>query len=82
MGSECLPSIVDRRLQYVCSRVELIGCYLNSVSPDNWDRKAHPMTKNNFGVFEITIPPVHGQPAIGHNSKIKVQGQSSYLLKN
>jgi hypothetical protein len=30
------------------------------------------MTKNNFGVFEITVPAVNGQPAIPHDSKIKV----------
>jgi len=40
------------------------------------------MKKNEFGVFEITIPPVNGQAAIAHNSKIKVSTvgptQSSY----
>jgi 1,4-alpha-glucan branching enzyme len=31
------------------------------------------MTKNEYGVFELTIPPTaDGQPAIPHNSKIKV----------
>jgi len=31
------------------------------------------MKKNHFGVFEITIPPTSsGEPAIPHNSKIKV----------
>ncbi len=31
------------------------------------------MTKNQFGVFELTIPPTaDGKPAIPHNSKIKV----------
>ncbi|OIW27727.1 glycoside hydrolase [Coniochaeta ligniaria NRRL 30616] len=39
---------------------------------NNWDRNAHPMKKNEYGVFEITIPPVNGQPAIPHNSKIKI----------
>ncbi|KAJ4307055.1 alpha-1,4-glucan branching enzyme [Collariella sp. IMI 366227] len=40
---------------------------------NNWDRKAHPMKKNEFGVFEITIPPTaNGKPAIPHNSKIKI----------
>ncbi|KAK3997102.1 alpha-glucan branching enzyme [Cladorrhinum sp. PSN332] len=40
---------------------------------NNWDRSAHPMKKNEFGVFEITIPPTSdGQPAIPHNSKIKI----------
>jgi len=31
------------------------------------------MKKNEFGVFEITVPPTaDGQAAIPHNSKIKV----------
>lgn len=30
------------------------------------------MKKNEFGVFEITVPPVNGQPGIAHDSKIKV----------
>lgn len=41
-------------------------------SQDNWDRNSHEMTKNNFGVFEITLPAVNGGAAIPHNSKIKV----------
>jgi len=39
---------------------------------DNWNRDSHEMTKNNFGVFEITLPARNGQPAIAHDSKIKV----------
>ncbi|QPG93755.1 hypothetical protein C2857_002250 [Epichloe festucae Fl1] len=39
---------------------------------NNWDRKSHIMKKNDFGVFEIVIPAKDGQPAIAHNSKIKV----------
>lgn len=31
------------------------------------------MKKNDFGVFEIVLPPKDGQPAIPHNSKIKVR---------
>jgi 1,4-alpha-glucan branching enzyme len=30
------------------------------------------MKKNDFGVFEIVLPPRNGKPAIPHNSKIKV----------
>lgn len=40
---------------------------------DNWNRESHKMTKNEFGVYEITIPAVQGQPAIPHNSKVKVR---------
>jgi 1,4-alpha-glucan branching enzyme len=35
------------------------------------------MKKDPFGVFEITLPAKDGQPAIPHNSKVKV----SYLLQ-
>jgi 1,4-alpha-glucan branching enzyme len=36
------------------------------------------MTKNGFGVFEIVVPPVNGQVAIPHNSKIKVSFISTF----
>jgi 1,4-alpha-glucan branching enzyme len=39
---------------------------------DGWDRGAHPMKKNDYGVFELTIPAQNGQAAIPHNSKLKV----------
>ena len=40
---------------------------------DGWDRGSHPMKKNEFGVWEIVVPAKNGQPAIPHNSKIKVR---------
>lgn len=39
---------------------------------NNWDTNAHPMQRNNFGVWEITVPAKDGKPAIPHNSKIKI----------
>lgn len=39
---------------------------------DNWDRNANRMVKNDFGVWETVVPAVNGQPAVPHNSKIKV----------
>ncbi|KAH7149747.1 glycoside hydrolase superfamily [Dactylonectria estremocensis] len=39
---------------------------------NQWNRASHPMKKNDFGVFEITIPAENGKPAIPHNSKIKI----------
>lgn len=30
------------------------------------------MSKDNYGVFEIVLPAQNGQPAIPHNSKVKV----------
>jgi hypothetical protein len=42
------------------------------ISLDDWNRDSHPMKKNQFGVFELVLPAKDGQPAIGHNSKVKV----------
>ncbi|GAA5923729.1 1,4-alpha-glucan branching enzyme [Sporobolomyces koalae] len=39
---------------------------------NNWDRNANPLKKNDFGVFETVIPAIKGQPAIEHNSKVKI----------
>lgn len=39
---------------------------------NNWNREATPMTKNNFGVWELTLPPRDGVPAIAHNTKLKI----------
>lgn len=39
---------------------------------DGWNRESHEMKRDAFGVFEISIPAVHGQAAIPHDSKIKV----------
>lgn len=36
------------------------------------------MKKSPYGVFEITLPPKDGQPAIPHNTKVKV---SNCLLR-
>jgi 1,4-alpha-glucan branching enzyme len=30
------------------------------------------MKKDTFGVFEVVVPAVNGEPAIKHNSKVKV----------
>lgn len=30
------------------------------------------MKKNDFGVFEVVVPAKNGEPAIAHNSKLKV----------
>ncbi|KAL0258690.1 atp2, beta subunit of the F1 sector of mitochondrial F1F0 ATP synthase [Diplodia seriata] len=45
---------------------------------NGWNRDSHEMTKNEFGVFEITVPPIDGQPAIAHDSKIKI----SFVVPN
>jgi 1,4-alpha-glucan branching enzyme len=43
---------------------------------DSWSRESHPMQRDQYGVWEITLPPVNGQPAIPHNTKIKVECKS------
>ncbi|KAG0132953.1 glycoside hydrolase superfamily [Tuber indicum] len=42
---------------------------------NGWNRQSHPMKKNGFGVWEITLPPVNGKPAIPHNTKVKIDFQ-------
>lgn len=42
---------------------------------NGWNRESHPMKRNDFGVFEIVLPPKYGQPAIPHNSKVKISLQ-------
>jgi hypothetical protein len=38
------------------------------------------MTKNEFGVFEITLPDnADGSPAIPHGSRVKVRGGTEVL---
>jgi 1,4-alpha-glucan branching enzyme len=46
--------------------VHLIGDF------NGWDRLKTPLTVNQLGVWEVTLPAKDGQPAIPHNSKIKV----------
>ncbi|KAF2397296.1 1,4-alpha-glucan-branching enzyme [Trichodelitschia bisporula] len=47
-------------------RAYLIGDF------NGWNRNSHQMKKDNYGVFEITVPAVNGQCAIPHDSKIKI----------
>lgn len=44
-----------------------------NVALDDWNRESYPMKKVPFGVFEIVITAKNGEPAIAHNSKIKVR---------
>jgi 1,4-alpha-glucan branching enzyme len=40
---------------------------------NQWNRMSHPLKKNNFGVWEITLPPeAPGVCAIPHDSKVKI----------
>ena len=40
--------------------------------PDQWDRQATPMMRNEYGVWEVTLHAKDGQPVIPHNTKVKV----------
>ncbi|KAL1978884.1 hypothetical protein VTN31DRAFT_1743 [Thermomyces dupontii] len=39
---------------------------------NNWDRKATPMTRDPFGVWEVTLLSKNGTPVIPHDSKVKI----------
>ncbi|RMJ27439.1 branching enzyme [Aspergillus sp. HF37] len=39
---------------------------------NNWDVKANPMKRDDFGIWNITLPAKDGAPAIPHNSKVKI----------
>lgn len=39
---------------------------------NNWNHSATPMKVNDYGIWEVTIPAVNGQPAIPHNTKLKI----------
>ncbi|KAF2861241.1 glycoside hydrolase family 13 protein [Piedraia hortae CBS 480.64] len=59
-------SITYREWAPNAMRAYLIGDF------NNWNRDSHEMKKNPYGVFEITLQPVNGKPAIGHDSKVKI----------
>ena len=53
--------------------VKLRGYSLIPLNADKWNRISHPMTKNEFGIWEIIVPPTAtGECAIPHDSKVKV----------
>ncbi|KAF8529085.1 glycoside hydrolase family 13 protein [Hysterangium stoloniferum] len=39
---------------------------------NDWNRSLHPMKRNEFGVWEITLPAKNGVPIIPHDSKVKI----------
>ncbi|KAI9785487.1 MAG: alpha-1,4-glucan branching enzyme [Geoglossum umbratile] len=39
---------------------------------NSWSREVTPMRKNDFGVWEVTLPAKNGKPAIPHNTKVKI----------
>lgn len=50
---------------------------LTSIFSDNWQEKQYPFTRDQWGVWRITIPPLaDGSPAIKHGQAIKVKSNS------
>merc|ERR1712113_1112917 len=47
-------------------RAYLIGDF------NGWNRDSHEMKRDPFGVWEISLPPIDGRPAVEHDSKIKI----------
>ncbi|KAL4991230.1 1,4-alpha-glucan-branching enzyme [Aspergillus falconensis] len=39
---------------------------------NNWDTRANPMARDNFGVWEVVLPAKDGAPVIPHASKVKI----------
>lgn len=39
---------------------------------NGWDRSAHPMVRDEHGIWHLFLPDVNGQPAIPHASGVKV----------
>lgn len=64
--------IVYREWAPSALRAYLIGDF------NGWNRESHQMKKNDFGVFEITVPASNGSPAISHDSKVKVMPESAH----
>ena len=78
--SECIED--DQQSSHFCSwfnlpvaeSATLFILYLYYVlSVDGWSRTSHPCTRNEFGVWELTIPyKEDGSSPIPHGSKVKV----------
>ncbi|EGG04427.1 family 13 glycoside hydrolase [Melampsora larici-populina 98AG31] len=59
-------SIIYREWAPGVEKANLIGDF------NDWNREANPMEKNEFGVWECTIPAKGGKPSIPHGSKVKI----------
>lgn len=47
------------------------------MSTDGWNRDDTPMTRGEFGVWEVTLPAKDGHLEIPHNTKVKVRNTTS-----
>ncbi|KAF8481348.1 glycoside hydrolase, partial [Gautieria morchelliformis] len=39
---------------------------------NDWNRSSHPMERDDFGVWQIALPPKNGVPVIEHDTKLKI----------
>lgn len=39
---------------------------------NNWNRDSHPLKRDEYGVWSISLPARDGVPAIAHNTKVKI----------
>ncbi|KAL9059153.1 MAG: hypothetical protein Q9162_001371 [Coniocarpon cinnabarinum] len=67
-GFNVMPNgdIVYREWAPNALRAYLIGDF------NGWNRDTHEMKKDAYGVWEIIVPAQNGQPAIPHDSKVKI----------
>ena len=56
----------------ICSKLQKCSDANTMIAIDNWNRDATPMTRGDFGRWEVTLPNKDGHLAIPHNSKVKV----------
>ncbi|KAI9136711.1 glycoside hydrolase [Paraphysoderma sedebokerense] len=69
MGFTTLPdgTIVYREYAPAAKEAYLIGDF------NDWNRNSHPMKRNDFGMWEVAVPPKSNkQPGIPHDSKVKI----------
>ncbi|KAJ3038741.1 alpha-1,4-glucan branching enzyme [Rhizophlyctis rosea] len=59
-------AIVYREWAPGATEASLIGEF------NDWNRTSHQLKKNQYGVWETTLPNKNGQPVIPHNTKVKI----------
>ncbi|KAI9876033.1 MAG: alpha-1,4-glucan branching enzyme [Pleopsidium flavum] len=57
--------IIYREWAPNATQASLIGDF------NGWNREATPMKRDDYGVWEVTLPANNGQPAIQHGTKVK-----------
>lgn len=76
-GFQVLPdqTIVYREWAPGAITANLIGDFSNFshfFCVDGWNRESHPMQRDQWGCWEIKLPPIDGKPAIPHDTRVKI----------